>query len=359
MNSKTNSNEPTNLTREDIRSYQTTTDERIKHSIEKKALDDDFDADALEGWSMPSAAGVSMKKLDKHFGKKFPTFSIAVGIVSFSVLILSVLYFSEKSETNDSTAFKAEDQLISYEKTDIVLPESIEEMKELPKKEQIQIKTIQRDFEVQKQQTEVKSESSESQAISNLPTKEIEETKMPDRPIKESVFGKEIYLSDLKVLDYRAYRSRPAIQTKQLELTGTPANQSEPGETNEEEFTWKNVDVPYIDYLEKSMEIFSRGNNKKALARFEEIIKTYPDDLNALFYAGLCYYNLREFDKAISSFEKCNDSKYTNFNEEAEWYKAKSLLASGNRDQARSLLTKIQNANGYYSAQAKKLLTTF
>lgn len=359
MNSKTQNNETTNLSREDIRSYQTTTDERLKHSIEKKALDDDFDADALEGWSIPSAGGFSMNKLDKRFGKKFPAFSLTVGILSVSVLILTVLYFSEKSEPNEEVPSTKDRQLISYEKTDIVLPESIEEMKELPQKEQIQIKTIQRDFEVQKQQTEVKNEAVETQPISNLPTKEIEDTKLPDRPIKEVLFGKEIYLSDLKVLDYRAYRSRPAIQTKQLELTGTPANQSEPGETNEEEFIWKNVDVPYIEYLEKSMEIFSRGNNKKALARFEEIIKTYPDDLNALFYAGLCYYNLREFDKAIASFEKCSDSKYTNFNEEAEWYKAKSLLASGNKDQARSLLTKILNDNGYYSAQAKKLLTTF
>lgn len=359
MNSKTNNNDPTNLTREDIRSYQATKDERVKHSIEKKALDNDFDADALEGWSMPSAAGVSMKKLDKRFGKKFPTFSITLGILSLSVLILSVLYFSEKSQSNEEVPSTNNQQLISYEKTDIILPESIEDMKELPQKEQIQIKTIQRDFEVQKQQTEVKTESFETQQISNLPTKGIEETKMPDRPIKETVLGKEIYLNDLKVLDYRAYRSKPTIQTKQLELTGTPANQSQPGETKEEEFTWKNVDVPYIDYLDKSMEIFSRGNNKKALARFEEIIKTYPDDLNALFYAGLCYYNLREFDKAITSFGKCEDSKYTNFNEEAEWYKAKSLLASGNKDQARSLLTKIQSTNGYYSAQAKKLLTTF
>jgi tetratricopeptide (TPR) repeat protein len=228
----------------------------------------------------------------------------------------------------------------------------------LPQKEQIQVKTIQRDFEVQKQQTEVQNEKIETQAISNLPTKEIEESNVPNRTIKETLFGKEIYLSDLKVLDYRAYRSKPAIQTKQLELTGTPANQSEPGDTNEDEFTWKNVDVPYIDYLEKSMEIFSRGNNKKALARFEEIIKTYPDDINALFYAGLCFYNLREFDQAIASFEKCGDSKYTNFNEETEWYKAKSLLSSGNKDQARNLLIKIQNANSYYSTQAKKLLAT-
>lgn len=357
MNSKPKNNDPTNLSREDIRSYQHTTDERVKHSIEKKALDDDFDTDALEGWSILPVTDLSMKKLDRRFRNKSISLPLSIGLLSLSMLILTFFYVSKKTETNDELRQPKENNLIAYERTDIVLPESIEEMKELPQKEQIQIKTIQRDFEVQKQQAEVKNETIETQTISNLPTKELEETQVIVRPIKETILGKEIYLSDLKVLDYRAYRSKPVIQTKQIELTGTPANQSEPGQSNEEEFTWKNVDVPYIDYLEKSMEIFSRGNNKKALARFEEILKTYPDDINALFYAGLCYHNLKEFDKAIASFEKCDDSKYINFKEEAEWYKAKSVLASGNKEQARSLLLKIQNANGYYSAQAKKLLS--
>jgi tetratricopeptide (TPR) repeat protein len=138
-------------------------------------------------------------------------------------------------------------------------------------------------------------------------------------------------------------------------LTGTPANVGETA-TTEEETQWKDVEVPYIDYLEKSMELFSKGQNKKALARFEVILDTYPDDLNANFYAGLCYYNLKEFSKAIASFTKCQDSKYSNFSEEAEWYMAKSYQAAGNDAQARDLFKRIAGSGGYYAKQAEKML---
>jgi tetratricopeptide (TPR) repeat protein len=104
------------------------------------------------------------------------------------------------------------------------------------------------------------------------------------------------------------------------------------------------------------MELFSKGQNKKALARFEVILDTYPDDLNANFYSGLCYYNLNEFSKAINVFAKCQDSNYSNFNEEAQWYLAKSHQAAGNDSQARELFKKIVNEGGYYSAQAEKIL---
>jgi tetratricopeptide (TPR) repeat protein len=107
------------------------------------------------------------------------------------------------------------------------------------------------------------------------------------------------------------------------------------------------------------MEIFSKGNNKKALARFQIILDTYPDDVNANFYAGLCYYNLKEFSSAISSFAKCNDTKFTNFNEEAEWYTAKSYLANGQKAEAKTLFTQIANSNGYYVSQAKKIVSSF
>jgi tetratricopeptide (TPR) repeat protein len=86
------------------------------------------------------------------------------------------------------------------------------------------------------------------------------------------------------------------------------------------------------------------------------ILETYSDDLNANFYAGLCYYNLKQFSEAGSSFEKCLNSKYTNFNEEAEWYLAKSLQANGKDSDAKEIFRKIADGNGYYAKQAEKLL---
>ena len=114
--------------------------------------------------------------------------------------------------------------------------------------------------------------------------------------------------------------------------------------------------MPYMDYLEKTIELFAKGQNKKALSRFAIILETYPDDLNANFYAGLCYYNLKEYTSASFSFSKCLDSKFLNFNEEAEWYMAKSFLAAGNVSEGKVILKKIKTDGGYYAKQAEKLL---
>jgi tetratricopeptide (TPR) repeat protein len=196
----------------------------------------------------------------------------------------------------------------------------------------------------------------------------VEVNKLPIAPIeneevkvtslqKESLVGKEIYLYNMKLLDYRIYRSKPKIASKQMILTGTPANIGETSDV-EETTEWKTVDIPYIEYIDKTMEIFSKGNNKKALARFQLILETYPDDVNANFYAGLCYYNLKEFSSAVKAFALCDDTKFTNFNEEAEWYTAKSYLANGQKSEAKIVFTQIMNSNGYYSSQAKKIVSS-
>lgn len=341
------------LSREDIELYRSTQDESVKHSIEKKALDDDFDADALEGWSDPALNTGNLKRMDRRF--KTGSSGIYWIVGSASVVILgSILFFTNVPSNKKETAQQPVAE-ITIEKTDVVLPEKIEAMEELPVKEQIKVRTIIQDFTVQ-QEERVDNPTDESPVpVEQLPVRPIETPKTEIKMDDQSFLGKEIYLFDLKLLDYRAYRSRPKINTKQMVLTGTPANVGETT-TTEEETEWKDVEVPYIDYLEKTMELFSKGQNKKALARFEVILDTYPDDLNANFYAGLCYYNLNEFPKAVNSFAKCRDSKYSNFSEESEWYLAKSHEAAGNDTQARQLFRKIADDKGYYAKQAEKML---
>jgi TolA-binding protein len=349
-----NSNKPyqTNLSREDIELYRSTTDEAVKHQIEKNSLENDFDADALEGWSMPSTTPLNMKRLDKKFKPSSKLYIWGTAILVVGIITSIVLFNNKKTVDNQKTILTAESSSIKVEQTDVVTPAKIEAMQELPKKQQITIQTIVKDFTIQK--TEEKN-TEKAEVIDNLPITKIEEAEKETALIKETTLGKEIYLYDMKLLDYRAYRSKPKITTKQMVLTGTPANVGETTEL-EEATEWKNVDIPYIEYVSKTMELFSKGQNKKALSRFQVILETYPDDVNANFYAGLCYYNLKEFTSAVSAFNQCIDSKYTNFNEEAEWYAAKSLLADGKKSEASTLFQKIITANGYYAAQAKKIV---
>lgn len=356
MNSnKTYQSKRTNLSREDIERYRTTKDESVKHSIEKNALENDFEMDALEGWNSLGETSHVMKRLDKRFGTKNTGLYWGIAIIGCLLLIITLIYIERDSvKPIEQSPAVSETTSLKVEQTDIALPEKIEAMVELPKKEQINVKTIISDFTEQKTEQQ---QTTNLEEVDRLPLSKIEEQKKEVVLAKETIFGKELYLYDLKLLDYRAYRSRPKITTKQMILTGTPANIGENSETVETS-EWQDVEIPYIDYVNKTMELFSKGNNKKALSRFEVILETYPDDINANFYAGLCYYNLKEYTSAINSFEKCLDSKYINFSEEAEWYKAKSLLAGGKKTDAIELFNKIADANGYYSSQAKKIVAS-
>ena len=353
MNSnQTNNDTNKSLSREDLETYRLSKDETIKHVFEKKAQGSDFENDALEGWGDKSLQTPNMSRLDKKFLSSNKWIYWTASTFSLMAIILLFIYTNKQLNSKDAITIN-QSQIVSIEKTDLVLPDNIEQMVELPVIEQISIKTIKKDFSNQQREEITVTETPIK--IEVLPLNKVEESKPQVGIVKESILGKEIYLNDLKLLDYRAYRSKSKITTKQLILTGTPANIGEEVLT-EEEPTWKDIEIPYMDYLEKTIELFSKGQNKKALSRFAIILETYPDDLNANFYAGLCYYNLKEYKSASNTFSKCLDSKYLNFNEEAEWYQAKSLLAAGSVSEGKVLLNKIKTAGGYYAKQAEKLL---
>jgi tetratricopeptide (TPR) repeat protein len=104
------------------------------------------------------------------------------------------------------------------------------------------------------------------------------------------------------------------------------------------------------------MWMFSKGQTKQSLTRLETVLSTYPDDLNANFYAGLCYYNLQQYGKAIACFNVCLENYFQNFDEETIWYMARSYFAKGDKHIAMDLFRKIKQAGGFYSDKAKEFI---
>ena len=347
------------LTREEINIYRETTDEKVKQSIEEKSLRSDFDSDALEGWADNSIGTSGMKSLDKTFSGRGSRIYLKIigSLIVFTLIIIS--YSSLKispSKTIQKKKLSIQHSVI-YEKTDVVIPEEIELMNELPIKEQIKISTIQKDFIIQKQEDNLASNQNE--IIEKIETSRTIQQKNEIKQVeivKNQSFGKEVYLVSMKLIDYRAYRSRPTIKTETFQLNNTPASQENEYSKEEDVSNWKVTEIPYIEYIEKTMSLFSKGNYKKALSRFELILDSYPTDINANFYGGLSYFNLGEFEKSIQTFEKCLNSEFNNFNEEAEWYLAKSYSANGQNEKASQLFKKISENDGYYSKQALKFL---
>jgi len=341
------------LSRKDIESYGKTADTVQKNSIEQKAASNSFDNDAFEGWEENAFNTELMQNLDAKFIHN-PKINYIKGISLTVILgtIISLLFVynlnhNEKITDNTETSTDLTSSLM-VDESDILLPPKIEEMNNAPIHKQIKLKKIKSDFaEMKTIEEEVKS----NQEVNLLPIKEI-------KPEKENVLitnktnAKEIYLNDLKLIDYSSYRSNPTVKTKQVLLTGTPANK-ESDESEEVEATWRIVDIPYNDYIDKSLRILNGGNYKKALSRFETVLKAYPDDMNSIFYSGFCLYNLGEYDTAIENFQKCMSGKFKNFDEEAEWMTAEAYLLNGNKTKAFAVFKSIIEGNGYYAKQAK------
>ncbi len=172
------------------------------------------------------------------------------------------------------------------------------------------------------------------------------------------------YLHDLKVIDYSGLYTSGIPKTT-FALTGTPAsseNRVEAPLTSRasrdiaSDHEIRTIYIPYETYLEETLLEFKHHRYKAALKNFMEIHRHYPEDLNAFFYSGLCYYNLGKFDKALSCFDRCANDSFSTFEEEAQWYKALSLIKLRKSTEAESLLRDIANSGGFYSERARQQL---
>ena len=340
------------LTREQVDAYRNG-DNLTRRKVEG-SLNDSFDQDALDGWEESGlTTNVMHQRLDKRFGYSNKGLYL-IGGVTAVVITTTVLLISSFQTEKNTPAKKVQ---LSVEHSDAVMPESIDTLIELPKSEQISIvsiKNTQQDINTQPEMAPVAT-------IDELPQIVLEPLKL-EEPVQETKVStqknaKEIYLHDLKLIDYSQYRSRPVIPTERIVMTGTPADQEE--KTNpeaESTTTITKVDIPYMDYIDKTMAFVSKGKWKQSLQRLQIVLETYPDDVNAHFYAGLCLYNLQQYEEAKTHFATCLQLNFSNFNEEASWHLAQSFLANGEKNSAKELLVAIRDQKGYYSKQAEKLL---
>jgi hypothetical protein len=149
-------------------------------------------------------------------------------------------------------------------------------------------------------------------------------------PINSSIFiesnskgivgkqGAEVYILDYKTLDYREYRKKSVKTSDPLSLTnGTPANSAEKNSNNNEN---QEIEYNYFNYLNESMKLFDKKMYSSALDNFNAILNTYSDDINALFYGGLCHFEQNLFKESIVFFDLARKSSFINFREESEWF---------------------------------------
>lgn len=166
---------------------------------------------------------------------------------------------------------------------------------------------------------------------------------------------KELVLSNYVFVDYRGIRTEKKSDTELIQ--GTRANLGD-SETNRSTFDLEDAfsKISYHDFLSETALIMSRGNWSESQHRFEIILKNFPDDLNAQFYMAYTLYNRSSYEASLQYLGQCTKSYYSNFDEEATWFKVKCYLALKQFDKAKKEALAIAHGGGFYADQAQDLL---
>ncbi|SFT72909.1 hypothetical protein SAMN05216474_1970 [Lishizhenia tianjinensis] len=354
------------VSRDDLKEYQQNTPGIDKNEIERASLSDDFEAEAFEGWEGHDVQK-HMQSLDNRFAKTHGGSSKrwTLALIGGSAL-LTLLFIYLNLNTEEAKNIAQEVQQIQpaeeglQENTVFEIKESNEEV-EIEAIENLHPKDLEHTLdrtelvELRKGNSPKAEEFQQSQLL--MEKLSIDEVELKQNPLPELSYllKKEIYLYELKLVDYRPYR-KEKMKEEKLVMTGTPASQETKNSNETQNFELKEVDIPYIDYLDKSMYYFSKGMYKKALVRFHKILEYFPEDVNARFYGGLCYYNLNDGKAALDYFSKSFSPAYGNFKEEAEWLSYLTYVDLKQKKEANALLQQIAQQKGFYSERAQAIL---
>ena len=170
----------------------------------------------------------------------------------------------------------------------------------------------------------------------------------PERATRGS--RKLLFLHGLKLVDpEELYATDPLLIA---DPGGVPANldgHDDPLASSSDERA-----VPYTDFMDHALGLFAEGEHKAALTELKQVLRQYPDDVNARFYAGLCCYNLGLFARAKAFFLRAAHAPVNTFDEEAMWYHALSVEQADGAAAADLLFERIAAEGGFYAGRAKE-----
>ena len=364
MNDIFNTNE--SLSKEDIRNYLGgKLSEKENREIEGKLESDPFQAEAMDGFKSVSRSVIEFEKIENKINTRINKFKFnfnAILLILSSVLIIGIsvlILFPEKVENqkiNTAQNFTKETKTAIVELSD----SAIDVAKTLPTNEIITSSEIIVNSPIKSEQTEnLNTAKNKKRTLDVIKMKMKEAVKIEvennyKTPIS-IINSPHIYLHELLVLNYKNRNNIKKEEVK-AELSGLPAAY-ENTKNDPMDLQINIKEIPYNDFLKAALLDFRENNFKTALKNFKIILNQYPNDINALFYGGLCYYNIKQKDKAIEHFEACITHSYSIFEEEANWYKAKSLYIKGDYYATKNTLNSIIEGNGFYSKSAINLLS--
>jgi len=367
------------LTEQEMHDYlQGKLNKQQQQEVEMKLQSSSFAEEAVEGFSENPEAMANITRLKTKVNLRterlnynkwnFKYTLAAASVVAITMLFLGKYFIFDNQEITSSKPLVAEN-----------LPKENEEKSTAPIKIQEEIRAIE-DAEILPEIDQItsenvadntpitlhleESETAQAEEIEHelkqslqMSSKKAEAVRMAvpeeDAIVKSNM--PTLYINGLLVIDYSNEYTQP---TSASELSGTRAKYKSLADTIQDKTTTSETEqqFDYMDYLTLSLNKYKQDNYKAALKNFLLILNQYPEDLNAKFYGGLCYYNINNPTKAMEFFDYILAHDYNTFYQEAQFYKALCLNRMGEYGKANLLLQKIVAQNGFFAAQAKALL---
>jgi TolA-binding protein len=316
-----------------FKKYLNTKSQGEKHLIEKQFVSDDFTMDAFEGYLQHKDAWQTFEAFDQKYNRKQRKKKLALFGSALAVSLLLGWYLipaMPMKQTTSAVKHKAKSIQIKIHRKD-----DIQQMKTAALSERITPTEVRLNFSPSNEAPATKAEVLER--MQQMPTQTVEIRQQKPQVLQVKI-GRELLIKNFKVLDYRYYRKGDLTQT---------FAENEHGE--------QQLKIPYINILNKAIEHFARQDYKLALLLFDEILLTYPDDANALFYGAMCLYNLSEYNQAESRFVKLQNVPFGNFSEEANWYLLHVYQKTKKEAAFSSLQKMIIGQKGFYAEKAENL----
>ncbi len=102
--------------------------------------------------------------------------------------------------------------------------------------------------------------------------------------------------------------------------------------------------------------LYEEGQYKGALKLFGAHLNEFPDDPAALFYSGICYFELGNTRKSIEYLQSVNKLKNNRYSRPAKWYEALAYVKLKNTKHSKELFMELSKGNDIYSRQSKEIL---
>jgi tetratricopeptide (TPR) repeat protein len=368
------------VSQEEIENYiSANLSEKEKYEIELKAQSSDLDFDALEAFEQNPEKLIEFNNIKAQISTNFfkttsnLRYFIITGIAA-TITIFFIFYADIFTTENNNKSMLATNSLTEEKENTIIQDDSgiaqelfIEDTpKEISGEKALEeFKSEDLDFSeaetgnsidiVTKSSDKYKNGYYDSSVIRLLQKEAETLSPIDDISKKDKIafaYNSQIkYLIHYKIVDYSVFnRENKSLEDRTI---GLDARYSNDGDEIQETQTLvdKDLNLSYFTYLEKAILKYDKKEYTESISMFNTILEQYPNDLNAIFYKAMSYYQLEKYEKAIKYYNKSIESELNIFNQESEYYKALSLLHT-NKDEGIKLLQIISNDALFYSQKA-------